>query len=314
MLREGTRFKDYTLNVCSNFGGLGDMLARLPAVKYAHDHYKQLHMTVYWHDYFVELAQVLLPETARLRHKTLTEMAWADEKIPLIDFAPRAVSSFAMHLTEHAFIMLTNRIMEEDRHLWYLQAPRLPCPMPVAAPGKYLVITTGFTASARAWPAPEINKVIAWSASKGYTPVLIGTTARSDVGNGSGVQAVFDLDAIDHKACLNLIDRTSLVDALAIMQRGVAVVGVDNGLLHLASCTSTPVMWGFTSVLPKHRLPYLPNTHRHALVLPEVACAGCQSRAYFVSHDFRECLYGDYQCTKEMTGEKFVDGLVSLGL
>lgn len=321
MLREGTRFRDYHLNVCSNFGGLGDMIARLPAIKYAHDHFRQLHMNVYWHDYFIDVAKLLLPETDRLRHKTLSEMAWADDKIPLTDFSPRHISSFSMHLTEHAYLMLINRIPVKDRHLWYLQAPplvseRLDKVLFEDPPGKFIGITLGYTALTRAWPTEEINKVIRWCAERELTPVLLGSSQKSNVGNGNGIQAKFDLDEIDQDFCINIIDKTTLIEALCVIQKCKAIIGVDNGLLHLASCTSTPVVWGFTSVLPEHRLPYLPASHRHAVVLPDdnLSCTGCQSKAYFVRHEFKYCLYKDYACTKQMLGEKFIDALKGLGL
>lgn len=316
MLRDGTRFRDFHVNVCSNFGGMGDMVARLPAIKYMIEHFQQNIVQVYWHDYFVDVAKLLLPETVRLRHRTLTEMEWADTRVPLLDFSPRHISSFSMHLTQNAFLMITNRVMEERRNMTYLQAPVLDLPRKFDKRllKNAVIITTGFTAPAREWPVEHINAVIAWCKRKKYTPVLLGNSQRVDLGNKGGVEASFKTEELHTDGCYNLINKTSLIDAIAIIQRAKAVVGVDNGLLHLASCTPTPVVWGFTSVLAKHRLPTRPEGYKTAYVKPDVSCYGCQSRAYFVTHDFRKCLYGDYQCTKEMTGNKFIDALVGLGL
>ena len=324
MLRSGTVFREYTLNVCSNFGGLGDMIARCPTFRYMHDNYPHLRMTIYWHDYFVDLARALLPETDRMRHKKLSEMAWADDRVPLLDFSPTHLSSFSMHMTEHAFLMMVNRIPTEDKDLWYLQfrasatASKLYeiiNKRSLSGYKGYIGITLGFTAPARAWPNGEVEKVVNWCVSNGYKPVLLGSTGKAEVGNGNGIEAKFDLKGISIDKCVNLIDQTTLIEAVGVIQELAAIVGVDNGLLHLASCTTTPVVWGFTSLSPEHRLPYLPSKHKHSVVVPEgLSCAGCQSKAYFVRHEFKYCMYKDYACTKLMKGEKFVDALVELGL
>lgn len=319
MLRPDTRLRDYHVNVCSNFGGLGDMIARLPAFKYAVETYENVVMNVYWHDYVLPLVERLLPSTERMRHKKLSDMAFADSKLPLLDFSPTHISSFSMHMTEHAFLMLLNRIPRESKDMWYLQDDRnnsWHTRSTLGLDGKpFVVLTTGFTAPVREWLPKEVNKVKSWCERKGYVPVLLGSSQPMDVGNGNVIKSGFRMSELDMTGVNNLIDQTSITQALDVMRGAQAVVGVDNGLLHLASCTTTPVVWGFTSLVPEHRLPYLPGTHRHEVVIPKkLSCAGCQSKVYFARHEFKYCMYGDNACVTMMKGELFIEALERLGL
>ena len=42
---------------------------------------------------------------------------------------------------------------------------------------------------------------------------------------------------------VDFIGRTLLFDALRIIDCAEMVIGIDNGLLHLAACTKTPIVW-----------------------------------------------------------------------
>ena len=77
-------------------------------------------------------------------------------------------------------------------------------------------------------------------------------------------------------------------------------------------------IWGFTTVLPEHRLPYKDGVQGKdcLVVIPnekELACIGCQSKMNFAptTHNFTECFYGenDYKCIDLMSSDKWIDQL-----
>ena len=78
---------------------------------------------------------------------------------------------------------------------------------------------------------------------------------------------------------IDMIDQTTFPEALAILQDAKCVIGLDNGLIHLAGLTDAPIVVGYTTVDPYYRLPY-----RHGVkgwncqvVEPTSACRYCQT-------------------------------------
>jgi hypothetical protein len=61
------------LNIINTAGGLGDLIARLPAFKYLNEHYPHITCTVWSQDYFVDLANYLLPPNERMFHAPLSQ-------------------------------------------------------------------------------------------------------------------------------------------------------------------------------------------------------------------------------------------------
>jgi hypothetical protein len=166
--------------------------------------------------------------------------------------------------------------------------------------------------------------------SKGLTPVLLGTTEKLDVGiPNDGIEAKISSE-IDKSLFVDLTNKTTLVEALGVIQRAKAVVGVDNGLLHLAHCTDVPIVYGLSSLLPEHRIPYRapapPRTAMEAfhggvrehgateIIVADVPCSGCQSRGFAINNDWRTCLFDDYACTLTLTSAKYLAKLKVLGV
>ncbi len=282
------------------------MIARLPAVRYLTG-YEHVRLTVYWPDYFVALAKILLPETAMLRHLGNSAMVYADERIPLIDFRPELHTSCHTTLVDHGFRVMTDRsppTPEDEIYPKYSSEYNFPL---VNLPGeKYIVVTPLFTSRTREWNGQSINETIQGIHALGFDTVLLGKTERSEVGNGTFIRGGLP-DGFDRSlATVDLIDQLTLPQCLDVLDRASAVVGLDNGLLHLAGCTNTPAVWAFTSVLAQHRIP---TGVRTEVVTPDVACYGCQSRVCMIRHDFRQCPFGDYLCIKEITSTKFLQAL-----
>lgn len=303
MLREGFGFQPTKLNVCSNYGGLGDMIARLPVIKYMNEKYPHVDLTVYWHDYFLELAEYLYPSRKGLKHSKISEMP-DESDVPLVDFNAKRLTSLGLHLVDHASLIVLDRLLPVTAKEYIQTQPKWSTYDLKDRP--YVVLTTGFTAEVRKWPSVEVNKIAKRLKDQGYQVFFLGEVRPQSVGNNNKIQARFDED-IDFSVGKNLLGKTSLIQALEIIGslQCVCVMGVDNGLLHLASCTKTPVIWGFTTVEHQYRMPvnWAELGHRYVQASD---CYGCQSRLIGVKHDFRECMFRDRKCTTEMTAEAFL--------
>jgi ADP-heptose:LPS heptosyltransferase len=233
-------------------------------------------------------------------------MAYADDKLPLIDFSPDYLTSLSLGLVDHGFIMLAQRLppTREDRVY-----PKFKSDwergIDVDGFGDYVVITPCYTSVVRMFPGTEVNKLIQGIHALGFKTALLGNTTKISTGNGhkleGGIPEGLDLTL----PSLNLINQTSLIDALNIMAHAKCVVGVDNGLLHLAACTDTPSVWGFTTVEKELRLP---EGIKAESVLPDEVY-GCQSKTYLVEHDFTKCMFDTCLCVSGMKAEKFLQGV-----
>lgn len=339
-MREGFQPPKVDLSVVSSHGGLGDMIARLPAFRYVHKNYKHVSQTVYYQDYFVDLARYLLPEDERLKYKKLSECPFMLKK-PYINFDPDRLTTLQLHLTTHAFLIMLDQVPPDARSASYPKAEfyvgaGLNYILKDAglAEAPFVVVTTGYTAASRAWPAAHVNTLGRKLREQGLIPVLLGAAEPLVTGNaGDDIKTKYD-DGIKAEIFVDLRGKTTLIEALGVMQRAKAVVGVDNGLLHLAHCTDTPVVYGLTTLKSEHRIPFRIDAdiynktaniswrddewyEKHGLtevLESSVPCGGCQSKGFAVNHDWRTCLFDDYACTLTLTADRFIEKLKVLGV
>jgi len=178
-------------------------------------------------------------------------------------------------------------------------------------PEKYVVMTTAYTAKVRQFLPKHINSVSQYIKSKGYEVVFLGkketkTGACLDTINGE-----FDAD-IDFNIGIDLNDKTTLLESLLIIKGAKTIVGLDNGLLHLAGTTDIPIVGGFTTVNPEHRMPYrdgIMGKNYYPVVLDntELACSHCQSNFNFTFRfDFRKCYHDDFKCLEMLNADKYI--------
>ncbi len=305
-----------------NQGGLGDNVARLPVVK----HVLKEHANVFIHllvpDYFVEFAEHCLAGEARLFVKPrsrLGQPGTTSNQAPIAHFLGNDHTSLSTHLVDHAFHILADSSLytKEERRYLPVRANEVDLSKFAPLPERYAVLTVGHTAEVRKWPATEVNKVALWLVGKGIIPLFLGSTTtpkekKDDVGDVNGI---FDSD-VDYAVGIDLRDKTSLLEAAAIMAGAQAVCGVDNGLIHLAGTTNVPIVAGYTTVDSKLRVPIRePFTTQTRVIEPrmDLACRFCQNKYHFLyNHDFRTCYHGDLACTKQMTAERFVEHLEEL--
>jgi len=307
--REGTKLKNIMINVVMDQGGLGDMITRIPAIKYMLRTNPQMFMTLWCPDYFIDLANLLLQECTLLEIKHIDDYkANCDWDKPHFSFRHAQHTSMATNLTRYAFNMLVNKEVAEAE-LEYPSAARNP-KSPLES--TYVVITTNYIAPARRFMQDEACKLINYFTSHGTEVILLG---KQDFKVRSGKQDTSiksdTLEIPPHPLVADKRDQTTLLEALDIMSKAQCVLGVDNGLIHLAACTDVPIVMGFTSVDPEHRriIRHGELSWRLYHVQPSTSlqCRYCESRMGLIyGHRFKFCFYDDYTCCSQMTSDKFV--------
>jgi hypothetical protein len=161
-------------------------------------------------------------------------------------------------------------------------------------PGKYVVFTPGGTTSTRKVPGEYWNPVIDEVLRRGLTPVFLGKSHMTPEH-----KAIFP-EGTHYEKGHDLRDQTTTLEAAAIMQHAACTLGLDNGLLHLAACVPSNIIFGYNIAAPSQRRPVrrLPGVLRDiTLTKEELSCIHCQTNMKQQNLiNFRNCFYGDVKC------------------
>jgi len=280
---------------------LGDCVATLPAIRFALKNYPSTTFNIWAPDYMADLVDRCFGAVPNARVYKASEIASrADVSLPA---ALNKFEGDGRHTTlktridNYAFRAIVDMDPPEPKDAAYLQLTPRPEDMPPGLPQKYLVLTLGHTSDTRRMLPDLAQSITDHAGALGLPTVLLGT---SKVSTGSG-----DLDVTQPAAptgeVIDLRDWTSLLQAHAIMAGARVVVGIDNGLLHLAAMSEVPIIAGYTNVDPATRIPIRPGGYgwRYQAITPSVrpACVPCQSKWHFCYDvQFTKCFYKDYAC------------------
>lgn len=294
-------------NFTLHCGGLGDLIAHLPAIKYCLEFHPHLDIDLWIHDYGFTLCEKVFESYPQCNIKPMSKLKeYKNDQLARSPYAHK-ISNLSCHLVDHGFYTIAHTSVE-DKYKNYIQLD----PIDISnfdLPEKYAVVTTGHTTDSRTWKADSINETVEYIISKGITPVFLGKSTTT-TGTNHVITGKFEAD---YSKGINLINKTNLFEAHGIMAKAKFVIGLDNGLCpHLAAMSDVPIIVGFTSVEPRHRLPYRKNQlgwNCYVVKPKNLDCFGCQSNHNFAdtTHDFKYCFYKDYKCVEMLTSELWIE-------
>lgn len=296
-----------------NSGGCGDRIAQMPAIIYALKNF-DIAISLYCPKYFMPLADHFLRNfDNRVEVKDLAETAGM--KTAEVVFHSNTITTLRRHLVDYAFDIMNDN--STDVPLEAKNYPRLRLDeidtVKFNLPVDYVVLTPGYTALVRKLPAETWADIASYITFKGISVVWLGAKTGT-IGGGLAPNSKFDI-VTPETGDIDLRDATTLLEAGKIMSLSRAVVGIDNGLLHLAATSDVPIVAGYSSVAPHTRLPYRKGHlgWNCAVVEPTSACKYIQTRSHYnYSVDYRECVCGTNACVNTLTADKFIEPLERL--
>lgn len=302
--------------LCQDINGLGDDIANLPVIKFILDKHPHVYITLWVKSYFKTLARKSLPETERLVIRTFSEKNEAKDNIPVKKMGGIPYTTLGTHPTIHCYDIWANTQPEDPNYYNYL-------PINLKGvyinrfnlPKNYVIVCTGYTAKVREFRPEIVNQLIEYILSKGYTPVFLGRESTPENSDATKVIKGNFSQEIQFDKGINLINQTDLLESTKIIKGAKCIVGLDNGLLHLAATTDVAIVGGYTTVRPEHRLPYRHgikgwNYYPVTLTPEELPCVHCQSNWTFTyGFDFRMCYHTDYKCTELLVAQKYINEL-----
>lgn len=305
-----------TINCVLMNGGVGDHMGSLVAIDYIVKTYPWIKVLLWCPDFLADFAKNVLTQDVKVYgFSEMTTKGYDPNRTTIHSKWDGRSSPMKIHSVDYAFHVLCDEEPSIDKKN-YLKVNFTDIDISrFNLPKKYVVVTTGYTAKVREFHPDSVNGVIDYVLSKGYTPVFLGQT-NTATGAKHVIEGTFK-EEIRYDKGINLIDNTSLLEAAAIMQASSAVVGVDNGLLHIAGCTDAKIVGGYTTVSPNLRNPTRNNVLGYDCfnVVPDksLGCRFCQVKTNFLyGHDYKNCLYDDYKCVTELTAAKFIEQLAKI--
>lgn len=305
--RQGTTIAKTKVCLVFNVGGIGDYIHWIGAMKYVIDSNPHIHGHILSPPYFLDLAKLWLDGysdrfTVVGHDGVIEESPYVQDCAAVGPNNQQLANACGFHLTELGFIYYTQKrsVVSEYATLPEIRGDEVSVDH-LSLPKNYAVIPVDATADNRRLPAEVVNSLTKHLLTRGVTPVLLGKEELASDYISKRAEGIKTRD------CIDLRNKTTLIEAAVILARARFVLGMDGGLLHLASCSSVPVVFIFTSVHPDFRIPQRKAGRQTIVITPpkELHCRFCNtgepgkpSMTYVIGHDFKNCLYGDNLCTK----------------
>lgn len=212
----------------------------------------------------------------------------------------------AIHLTQFASFKLCDRNIPLE-YLNYVSLPKVDISRFGVDFGNTVIIVSSYRDETRMWESSYILELAEYIKSKGCLPVFIGKT---DMNLDTHLIPKTSLPNDVSYYGLDLRNDTTVEELATIIGEARAIVGLDSGPIHLAGCTSTPIICGYTSVDPVFRIPLRTKGEFHPIV-PLISCCHCESNWASHFHNYEVCylIHNRNRCCKEMTAQRFIEHL-----
>lgn len=301
-LRKGTKLKKVTINVVFNSGGLGDFVCRIPVLKKIVSLYPQVNIKLWSPEFFMEIARYfLVAQSSRIEVLDRKNFKKEYNGGPLYEFNDHKIKTFALNLMQHTHLLFFSQLMSNDE-IVYPQFTGCGASLDeFNLPDKYVVLTTEATAETRTLKKETVQGLINYF----YDKVPVVFLGKREL---FGHYESRHIMGLDYSQGIDLREKTTLMQAAEILNNAQCVLGLDNGLLHLACCTKANVVFGFSTVRPEDRI--CGRTIGKTLVVePSSDCKYCQASLRFIEHDFRFCFYKErkLECLDSLTAKKFIE-------
>lgn len=301
IFRSGSKGPMTECNFVVTNGGMGDYIAYLCALEWIAKSHPQVLGRIYCGEYFIPIIENVFKK--HRRWKVYPKSLLTEEKVkegktlaPHTHYPDR----IGMSSLELGYVYFANMNPVPDDGQYYPQLDFTG--YDIDAPSSpYVVMTPYSTNETRTMSPKAFNGIKDWLIAQGITPIFVG---KREVTNNRVVNIH---KGYDLTGGVDMTNQTTVLSAAGIMSKAKAVVGLDNGLLHLAAMTEVPIVFGYTVSSPCHAKPSrksgkIFNIHPDT---ESLSCTFCMSKMrFFFSHDFGKCAYGDLACIEVLSDPK----------
>ncbi len=145
---------------------------------------------------------------------------------------------------------------------------------------------------AKCWPAEYFAEIANYKKSKAWQIVLLGS--NSDESIGKKIQELTNND------CINLIGKTSLLEAICILSFANLVISNDSGLMHLTAALDRPLIALYGSSSPEFTPPL---SVKAKVIYLKLSCSPCFERICPLVH---------FNCLKQLTPQIVLNAIQDL--
>jgi lipopolysaccharide heptosyltransferase II len=145
---------------------------------------------------------------------------------------------------------------------------------------------------AKCWPAEYFAEIANYKKSKDWQVILLGSKADESMGH--------TIQKLTKNACINLIGKTSLLDALNILSFATLVISNDSGLMHLTAALDRPLIALYGSSSPEFTPPL---SVKAKIIYLKLSCSPCFER---------QCPLMHFKCLKQLTPQIVLNAINDL--
>ncbi len=286
------------INFMLTQGGLGDYVCYLSALEWIARTQPQVIGRIFAPSWFIEVVQNVVGKYPNWRVKDLGHFDKKDQTRITVYPSKAPISRVGAHSLDLGFIYYCHMTPPPEDGKYYVKLDLTKVKVP-ELPIRYAVMTPVASWDNKRMAPRCFNGIKNYLVRTGITPVFLGNENFHDK------RKVEAHSAYDYRFGESLLGKTTLLEAAKIMESAQCVIGIDNGLLHLAATTNVPIVYGYTISSVEHTKPRREDDLRVHNIYPDLkslSCTFCQSRMrHFVSqikgtHDFKTCLYRDDAC------------------
>lgn len=298
------------VNFILSGGAVGDYCAWMSALKWIRKTQPHVAGRIFAPDYFLPIPKHIFKHDMSWKVFSRNELTPGEvARVPTFIPDLRApINATGAHLIDMGFIYYTNMTPPPKDARHYVRLDLSDVRARDDLPERYAVITPLSTTPLRALPGVVFNRICEHLRSRKITPVFLGYTEMAPKHRAEMV------DGCDLTLGVNLIGHTSLLEAAKIIDQADLIVGMDNGLLHLAGMTDTPIVYGHNIIHPELRAPLRRSDSPIVHLTPSLGCRFCKStnRFRFDPNVETSCDRGDRWCLNEvgtvgLTWEESID-------
>jgi Glycosyltransferase family 9 (heptosyltransferase) len=298
--RPGTMIHPYRIGYVIYGGGAGDFICYTRALEWIAENLPHIYGTVYYPEFLVQFAKHIFRNHPHWKVEPNEQCIPPDWNpgFPFLDpfrnGRTQFITGHGAHPIDLGFMYYANMTPVPEA---YNNSPELDfvsdgLPKKLE-PRKYAVFTPAATVESRTVPGHFYNPLIDHVKKLGLIPVVIG---KKEVAKNyhASISGGLNMDGV-----VDLFDQTTILEAAQILQYSAVTIGLDNGLLHLASCTDCPIVFGYNVVAPEYRRPRRRSgktidvfISREEAEQKKCRCIGCLTlvKGYY-NHSFDNCMY-----------------------